>query len=128
MERGGRGRESASSRRAWKPAATAKSWSRGGTSSEKVQNAAVNDPCDVPAIVGTCTLMCPGQQQPPYTPPPLLPFLIVFIANSMMLMSSVLLCAEAERAQRERLRDLAVFERVNGNPAQSSPSLAVKKV
>ncbi|KAK9912412.1 hypothetical protein M0R45_036279 [Rubus argutus] len=50
-------------------------------------------PCDVPAIVGTCTLMCP----------------------------------EAERAQRERLRDLAVFERVNGNPAQSSPSLAVKK-
>lgn len=61
MERRGRRRESASSRPAWKPAATAKSWSRGGTSSEKVQNAAVNDPCDVPAIVGTCTLMCPGQ-------------------------------------------------------------------
>ena len=36
--------------------------------------------------------------------------------------------AERERAQRERLRDLAVFERLNGNPALSSPSLAVKKV
>lgn len=35
---------------------------------------------------------------------------------------------EAERAQRERLRDLAVFERLNRNPSLSSPSLAVKKV
>lgn len=35
---------------------------------------------------------------------------------------------EGERTQRERLRDLAVFERVNGNPTLSSPSLAVKKV
>nr|XP_011468782.1 PREDICTED: SAC3 family protein 2 [Fragaria vesca subsp. vesca] len=38
-----------------------------------------------------------------------------------------LMCPEAERAQRERLRDLAPFERLNGNPAQSSPSIAVKK-
>ncbi|XP_061998173.1 SAC3 family protein C isoform X2 [Rosa rugosa] len=39
-----------------------------------------------------------------------------------------LMCPEAERAQRERLRDLATFERLNGNPARSSPSIAVKKV
>ncbi|KAL6327151.1 hypothetical protein AAG906_015190 [Vitis piasezkii] len=32
-----------------------------------------------------------------------------------------------ERAQRERLRDLAVFERLHGNPGKTSPSLAVKK-
>ncbi|XP_048326218.2 SAC3 family protein C isoform X2 [Ziziphus jujuba] len=38
-----------------------------------------------------------------------------------------LMCPESERTQRERLRDLAVFERLNGNPAQSSASLAVKK-
>ncbi|RRT67631.1 hypothetical protein B296_00004886, partial [Ensete ventricosum] len=31
------------------------------------------------------------------------------------------------RAQRERLRDLSVFERLNGNPARTSPHLAVKK-
>ncbi|KAM7262433.1 hypothetical protein ACFE04_000116 [Oxalis oulophora] len=37
------------------------------------------------------------------------------------------MCPEAERAQRERLRDLAVFERLHGNPNKSSPSLAVKK-
>ncbi|GAU40538.1 hypothetical protein TSUD_367030 [Trifolium subterraneum] len=34
---------------------------------------------------------------------------------------------ERERIQREKLRDLAVFERLNGNPAKSSPALAVKK-
>lgn len=33
-----------------------------------------------------------------------------------------------ERAQRERLRDLAVFERLDGNPRKTSPVLAVKKV
>ncbi|CAN0843637.1 SAC3 family protein C [Linum grandiflorum] len=37
------------------------------------------------------------------------------------------MCPEGERAQRERLRDLAVFERLHGNPAKSSASLAVKK-
>ncbi|KAM6584431.1 hypothetical protein CsatB_011433 [Cannabis sativa] len=37
------------------------------------------------------------------------------------------MCPEGERTQRERLRDLAVFERLNGNSALSSPSLAVKK-
>lgn len=36
--------------------------------------------------------------------------------------------AVEERERRERLRDLAVFERLNGNPAKTSPSLAVKKV
>lgn len=35
---------------------------------------------------------------------------------------------ERERIQREKLRDLAVFERLNGNPGKSSPALAVKKV
>lgn len=38
-----------------------------------------------------------------------------------------LMCPEKERAQRERLRDLSVFERLNGDPSRSSPSLAVKK-
>ena len=34
----------------------------------------------------------------------------------------------AERVQRERLRDLAVFERLDGNPRKTSSDLAVKKV
>ena len=38
------------------------------------------------------------------------------------------LSTERERIQREKLRDLAVFERLNGNPGKSSPALAVKKV
>ncbi|XP_020686187.1 SAC3 family protein C isoform X2 [Dendrobium catenatum] len=38
------------------------------------------------------------------------------------------MCPAKERIQRERLRDLAVFERLNGNPVKTSPSLAVKKV
>ncbi|THU68948.1 hypothetical protein C4D60_Mb08t09210 [Musa balbisiana] len=37
------------------------------------------------------------------------------------------MCPAKERAQRERLRDLSVFERLNGNPARTSPHLAVKK-
>ncbi|KAM0947886.1 hypothetical protein DsansV1_C07g0072401 [Dioscorea sansibarensis] len=37
------------------------------------------------------------------------------------------MCPEKERAQRERLRDLSVFERLNGNPGRTSSSLAVKK-
>ncbi|ONK67487.1 uncharacterized protein A4U43_C05F560 [Asparagus officinalis] len=37
------------------------------------------------------------------------------------------MCPAKERAQRERLRDLSVFERLNGNPGKTSPSLAVKK-
>ncbi|XP_027773918.1 SAC3 family protein C isoform X2 [Solanum pennellii] len=37
------------------------------------------------------------------------------------------MCPVEEREKRERLRDLAVFERLHGNPRQSSPSLAVKK-
>lgn len=37
------------------------------------------------------------------------------------------MCPERERAQRERLRDLAIFERLHGNPGKSSPNLAVKK-
>ncbi|XP_022139327.1 SAC3 family protein C isoform X2 [Momordica charantia] len=37
------------------------------------------------------------------------------------------MCPEAERAQRERLRDLAIFERLHGNPGKTSPDLAVKK-
>ncbi|KAG6601084.1 SAC3 family protein C, partial [Cucurbita argyrosperma subsp. sororia] len=37
------------------------------------------------------------------------------------------MCPEAERAQRERLRDLAIFERLHGNPRKTSPDLAVKK-
>ncbi|XP_021296367.1 SAC3 family protein C isoform X3 [Herrania umbratica] len=38
------------------------------------------------------------------------------------------MCPEGERAQRERLRDLAIFERLNGDPRKTSPALAVKKV
>uniref|UniRef100_A0A0D9VU21 SAC3/GANP/THP3 conserved domain-containing protein n=1 Tax=Leersia perrieri TaxID=77586 RepID=A0A0D9VU21_9ORYZ len=37
------------------------------------------------------------------------------------------MCPARERAQRERLRDLALFERVGGDPARTSTSLAVKK-
>ncbi|KAK9170567.1 hypothetical protein Syun_002707 [Stephania yunnanensis] len=37
------------------------------------------------------------------------------------------MCPARERAQRERLRDLSVFERLNGSPGRTSPSLAVKK-
>ncbi|KAL4600380.1 hypothetical protein ACB092_11G195400 [Castanea dentata] len=37
------------------------------------------------------------------------------------------MCPVAERTQRERLRDLAVFERVDGNPRKTSSDLAVKK-
>ncbi|ONI21077.1 hypothetical protein PRUPE_2G049500 [Prunus persica] len=106
MERRGRGRlqprnvssrestVSRTNRFASKPNSTPKSSSRVASGGEKAQNDGVDDPSDLPAIVGTCPLMCP----------------------------------ERERAQRERLRDLAVFERLNGNPAQSSPDLAVKKV
>lgn len=44
------------------------------------------------------------------------------------LMAAVFSVAARERAQRERLRDLAVLERVDGDPARTSLSLAVKKV
>ncbi|CAK9277923.1 unnamed protein product [Sphagnum jensenii] len=37
------------------------------------------------------------------------------------------MCPAREREQRERLRDLAVFERVNGNTSKTSAELAVKK-
>ncbi|KAK4476666.1 hypothetical protein RD792_015826 [Penstemon davidsonii] len=37
------------------------------------------------------------------------------------------MCPVEERVRRERLRDLAVFERLHGNPAKTSPTLAVKK-
>ncbi|XP_038690546.1 SAC3 family protein C [Tripterygium wilfordii] len=37
------------------------------------------------------------------------------------------MCPEGERLQRERLRDLAVFERLHGNVGKTSPGLAVKK-
>ncbi|KAM7472616.1 hypothetical protein LguiA_010799 [Lonicera macranthoides] len=37
------------------------------------------------------------------------------------------MCPVEERAWRERLRDLAVFERLDGNPGKTSSSLAVKK-
>lgn len=37
------------------------------------------------------------------------------------------MCPVEERARRERLRDLSVFERLNGSHGKTSPSLAVKK-
>lgn len=37
------------------------------------------------------------------------------------------MCPLKEREQRERLRDLAVFERLNNNPSKTSRELAVKK-
>ncbi|CAI9108134.1 OLC1v1007662C1 [Oldenlandia corymbosa var. corymbosa] len=37
------------------------------------------------------------------------------------------MCPVEERLRRERLRDLAVFERLYGDPGKSSPSLAAKK-
>lgn len=40
----------------------------------------------------------------------------------------LVLVAVEERVRRERLRDLAVFERLHGDPAKTSSTLAVKKV
>ncbi|KAG0601030.1 hypothetical protein M758_11G078700 [Ceratodon purpureus] len=37
------------------------------------------------------------------------------------------MCPVREREQRQRLRDLAIFERINGNMARTSATLAVKK-
>ncbi|XP_075520492.1 SAC3 family protein C [Primulina tabacum] len=37
------------------------------------------------------------------------------------------MCPEEEMVRREKLRDLAIFERLHGNPAKSSANLAVKK-
>ncbi|XP_042417077.1 SAC3 family protein C-like isoform X1 [Zingiber officinale] len=37
------------------------------------------------------------------------------------------MCPAKERQQRERLRDLSVFERLHGDPSRTSPKLAVKK-
>lgn len=37
------------------------------------------------------------------------------------------MCPEGERLQRERLGDLSVFERLNGNPRKTSEDLAIKK-
>lgn len=50
----------------------------------------------------------------------------LLIPGSPMLFTFVIIAGE--RAQRERLRDLAVFERLDGNPGKTSPGLAVKKV
>jgi hypothetical protein len=44
------------------------------------------------------------------------------------LMAATVYVPATERAQRERLRDLAVFERVGSDPRSTAPSLAVKKV
>jgi hypothetical protein len=44
------------------------------------------------------------------------------------LMDATVYVPATERAQRERLRDLAVFERVGSDPRSTAPSLAVKKV
>lgn len=90
------------------------------------------------AIVGTCPFMCPGKV------PNLLHIIIfnlLFIIHLSLFIHSfpliwfnnfiiVLLQTdpEAERLQRQRLRDLAVFERLHGDPRNSSPALAVKKV
>lgn len=52
--------------------------------------------------------------------------LYMLMAVTPMLFIFVILAGE--RAQRERLRDLAVFERLDGNPRKTSPVLAVKKV
>ncbi|GAB2287495.1 hypothetical protein Dimus_021870 [Dionaea muscipula] len=48
-------------------------------------------------------------------------------ASTSIIGTCPFMCPERERVQRERLRDLAVFERLNGDPARTSSSLAVKK-
>lgn len=50
------------------------------------------------------------------------------VYDDPLLILHITFITEKERAQRERLRDLSVFERLNGNPGRTSPSLAVKKV
>ncbi|KAL9266646.1 SAC3 family protein C-like protein [Drosera capensis] len=59
-------------------------------------------------IVGTCPFMCPVKTQE------------IRASDDYSLY-------ERERLQRERLRDLAVFERLDGDPARTSSGLAVKK-
>ncbi|XP_052172667.1 SAC3 family protein C isoform X2 [Diospyros lotus] len=49
-------------------------------------------------------------------------------SSSSLVGTCPFMCPVEERMQRERLRDLSVFERLNGNPGKTSPSLAVKKV
>jgi hypothetical protein len=108
---------------------------------------------DAAPIVGTCPDMCPGNPllahisatclfgegttcrvDVPMAPMHLLDEIMREVRSSLIdcvviyLMDSVVSVAARERAQRERLRDLAVLERVGGDPAQTSPSLAVKKV
>ncbi|KAL6538254.1 hypothetical protein OROGR_012242 [Orobanche gracilis] len=71
--------------------------------SSRVENNYYDDgDLDPPNLIGTCPLMCPG-----------IPFTPFFIVE--------------EREKRERLRDIAVFERLHGNPSKTSPALAVKK-
>ncbi|XP_052172666.1 SAC3 family protein C isoform X1 [Diospyros lotus] len=48
-------------------------------------------------------------------------------SSSSLVGTCPFMCPVEERMQRERLRDLSVFERLNGNPGKTSPSLAVKK-
>lgn len=65
---------------------------------------------------------------PIYVPRSILNFIISFIFIFSALINNFFPTTEEERLQRQRLRDLAVFERVNANPRQSSTALAVKKV
>jgi len=56
---------------------------------------------------------------------------IVLLQSLLILIlrgGGVVIATAKERAQRERLGDLAVFERLNGDPRKTSASIAVKKV
>lgn len=92
------------------------------------------------AIVGTCPFMCPGKL-PNSNPLHIIifnfcssfTFLYSFIPFRWFDLNNFIIVLlqtnpEEERLQRQRLRDLAVFERLNGDPRNSSPALAVKKV
>lgn len=76
---------------------------------------------DFPALVGTCPFMCPGILIIPL-------FYCCWIKFFFLAIVELVLVAVEERVRRERLRDLAVFERLHGDPAKTSSTLAVKKV
>ncbi|KAJ8755368.1 hypothetical protein K2173_019166 [Erythroxylum novogranatense] len=87
-------------------------------------------------LIGTCPFMCPGDL---FLKIPRSEYMVCCYCPcvdfhrkvkgicSCVKIDVVLIVIESERAQRESLRDLAVFERLEGNPGKTSPSLAVKK-
>eukprot|EP00253_Pinus_taeda_P011927 PITA_11927 len=73
--------------------------------SVSIRNIPADEDDLMPCISGTCPDMCP-----------------------VLRGGGVVIATAKERAQGERLGDLAVFERLNGDPRKTSASIAVKKI